>query len=661
MLKYWIYSLALLYFIIFVYAVDSAEDCDEDDLECLEDFTTSVSTSFIASSSTSFVTSSSFSFGEPLSTVLAANKADIISDFHEAQLVKQKPNINNLGGKGREILPTKENSDQAGSVQDKYNQGQVIDSGSAGLDDSINESTATGLSKVEAGILSACGILVVAGIAVGIFVWKNTTKRRNFRNQDMSITDLEYNHDLDMNGGDPMAIKNSITTQMPKAVIEPSIASEEQQQHHEQNDNIESANSSNSENLAIIQKQLQQGLHEEERLQLQQLKQQNTVDLSLPAIKRDEDDFLIMWEKRNSKHSFKNKPTEQEISDQHLGTKDETVNTSQLPKFEHSLFTSEENEVLDPINNKTAAIETVYNQSNVAGIIQPNSIAAANVDLSSSEMVKEYEMSDLSPGLQANTAAGPSILDPAHDPTAITYPLQKFLNIPTQSFKSPIQIPVELGDNDQEEEEDTVDEQPRQQQISLDKQDVFGDMDNNEKTVASSSVQNLSQQLNKIFRQPESHFKLTDEKDSLSSFTKETTATSQNDMVVIDLAKDKLKEKAPLSAMHTTEDETEHGKQPFLSPLDLPDDQYIPMRDAAGPPLVSRAEVLADPIRRLGEDEIALWEHNCRKKELKRLSYEMWDEQMLREKIEINDKKQIECYYGEQIVESKEEEGKVIP
>lgn len=639
MLKYWIYSLALLYFIIFVYAVDSAEDCDEDDLECLEDFTTSVSTSFIASSSTSFVTSSSFSFGEPLSTVLAANKADIISDFHEAQLVKQKPNINNLGGKGREILPTKENSDQAGSVQDKYNQGQVIDSGSAGLDDSINESTATGLSKVEAGILSACGILVVAGIAVGIFVWKNTTKRRNFRNQDMSITDLEYNHDLDMNGGDPMAIKNSITTQMPKAVIEPSIASEEQQQHHEQNDNIESANSSNSENLAIIQKQLQQGLHEEERLQLQQLKQQNTVDLSLPAIKRDEDDFLIMWEKRNSKHSFKNKPTEQEISDQHLGTKDETVNTSQLPKFEHSLFTSEENEVLDPINNKTAAIETVYNQSNVAGIIQPNSIAAANVDLSSSEMVKEYEMSDLSPGLQANTAAGPSILDPAHDPTAITYPLQKFLNIPTQSFKSPIQIPVELGDNDQEEEEDTVDEQPRQQQISLDKQDVFGDMDNNEKTVASSSVQNLSQQLNKIFRQPESHFKLTDEKDSLSSFTKETTATSQNDMVVIDLAKDKLKEKAPLSAMHTTEDETEH----------------------AGPPLVSRAEVLADPIRRLGEDEIALWEHNCRKKELKRLSYEMWDEQMLREKIEINDKKQIECYYGEQIVESKEEEGKVIP
>ena len=627
----------------------------------MEDFTTSVSTSFIASSSTSFVTSSSFSFGEPLSTVLAANKADIISDFHEAQLVKQKPNINNLGGKGREILPTKENSDQAGSVQDKYNQGQVIDSGSAGLDDSINESTATGLSKVEAGILSACGILVVAGIAVGIFVWKNTTKRRNFRNQDMSITDLEYNHDLDMNGGDPMAIKNSITTQMPKAVIEPSIASEEQQQHHEQNDNIESANSSNSENLAIIQKQLQQGLREEERLQLQQLKQQNTVDLSLPAIKRDEDDFLIMWEKRNSKHSFKNKPTEQEISDQHLGTKDETVNTSQLPKFEHSLFTSEENEVLDPINNKTAAIETVYNQSNVAGIIQPNSIAAANVDLSSSEMVKEYEMSDLSPGLQANTAAGPSILDPAHDPTAITYPLQKFLNIPTQSFKSPIQIPVELGDNDQEEEEDTVDEQPRQQQISLDKQDVFGDMDNNEKTVASSSVQNLSQQLNKIFRQPESHFKLTDEKDSLSSFTKETTATSQNDMVVIDLAKDKLKEKAPLSAMHTTEDETEHGKQPFLSPLDLPDDQYIPMRDAAGPPLVSRAEVLADPIRRLGEDEIALWEHNCRKKELKRLSYEMWDEQMLREKIEINDKKQIECYYGEQIVESKEEEGKVIP
>ena len=63
----------------------------------------------------------------------------------------------------------------------------------------------------------------------------------DFRNQDMSITDLEYNHDLDMNGGDPMAVKNSITTQMPKAVIEPSIASEQQQQQHRHNDNIESA------------------------------------------------------------------------------------------------------------------------------------------------------------------------------------------------------------------------------------------------------------------------------------------------------------------------------------------------------------------------------------------------------------------------------------
>jgi hypothetical protein len=74
----------------------------------------------------------------------------------------------------------------------------------------------------------------------------------------------------------------------------------------------------------------------------------------------------------------------------------------------------------------------------------------------------------------------------------------------------------------------------------------------------------------------------------------------------------------------------EHGK-PFMSPLDLPDDQFIPLQDALGPPLISRAEVLADPARRLGEDEIALWEQSCRKKELKRLSYEMWDEQVIRE------------------------------
>ncbi|KAG2201473.1 hypothetical protein INT46_000635 [Mucor plumbeus] len=43
----------------------------------------------------------------------------------------------------------------------------------------------------------------------------------DFRNQDMSITDLEYNHDLDMNGGDPMANNNNnnidtmITSNLP--------------------------------------------------------------------------------------------------------------------------------------------------------------------------------------------------------------------------------------------------------------------------------------------------------------------------------------------------------------------------------------------------------------------------------------------------------------
>lgn len=617
---------------------------------------------FTISASTSFITSSSSSFGEPLSTVSVANTPDILSDFHEAKLVKPKPNPNSPGGNRRESLPAKEDGEQAGSVQDKYNQDQDIDSGSAGLGDSIDEYTATGLSRVEAGVLSACGILVVAGIAVGIFVWKNTNKRRNLRNQDMPMTDLEYNHDLDMNGGDPMAVKNSITTQMPKAIMEPSIASEKQRQ----NDDIWSVKSTNSESLAIIQKQLQQELQEEERLQLQQLKQQHVMNLNLSAFERDEDDFFTSWEKRNSKHSFQSEPTQQQISEQHV-TKDKTVNTFQLPKFGHSLFTSEEDDAIIPVNNKAAAIEIVYDESEEADIIQPNSIAAANVDLSSStyrtsEISKEYEMSNLSPGLQANTVSRPSILDPAHNPTAITYPLQKFLHIPTQSFKSPLQIPIELGDNDQEEdgEEDAIDLQSRQQQIPLDKQDAFGVIYNNEKTLAPSSVQNLSQQLNKIFRQPESHFKPTDEKDLMSFSTTEPTATPENAMVDIGLTSNKLKGKSPLSAMQIKEDKSEHGKQPFLSPLDLPDDQFIPMLDAVGPPLVSRAQVFADPIRRLGQDEIALWEQNCRKKELKRLSYEMWDEQMLREEIEENDRKHIACYYGEQKVEERQEE-KAIP
>jgi hypothetical protein len=57
-------------------------------------------------------------------------------------------------------------------------------------------------------------------------------------------------------------------------------------------------------------------------------------------------------------------------------------------------------------------------------------------------------------------------------------------------------------------------------------------------------------------------------------------------------------------------------RQPIQSPLDLPQDCYIPLKDAVGPRLISRAEVMADPIRRQGQDELALWEENCRKKKV---------------------------------------------
>ncbi|KAK4519618.1 uncharacterized protein ATC70_009855 [Mucor velutinosus] len=622
MLKYWIYSLVLFYFILIARATDSAEDCDEDDLECLEDFTTTTSASFI--------TSSSSSFGEPLSTVSAAETPDVLSDFHEAKLVNPKLDPNHPGG-SIERLPAKQDEEQAGSVQDKYNQDRDIDSGSAGLGETIDESTATGLSKVEAGVLSVCGILVVAGIAVGIFVWKNTTKRRNLRDRDTSMADLEYNHDLDMSGGDPIAVKNTTTTIMPKAALEPSIKS--QQRLNDDMQSVKSNTTNNSESLAMIQKQLQQELEEEERLQLQQLKQQPIINLTLPAFERDEDDFLTSWEQRNSKPSTSNTNPPQQISEQL-----QPQSSFQLPKLEHTLFTSE-NAIISV--NKTQAVEIVYGETEEDGIIQPNSIAAAQVASTyhTPDIGKEYEMAYLSPGLQSNTATSrPSAADPLYNPTAITYPLQKFLNTPTQSFKSPVQIPVELGGNQEEEEEEEEDDPVENafDRLPVDK-DVFGATYDSmiEHPAASSSVYNMSQQLKKIFRYPENaeptssttpHTAMIDI--DLNDTSNTTTSKSQRAL-----------EKSPLK-------ETKPGKQPFLSPLDLPDDQYIPMRDAAGPPLVSRAQVLADPVRRLGQDEIALWEQNRRKKELKRLSYEMWNEQILRDQIEENDRKHIASYYG---------------
>ncbi|KAL9551198.1 hypothetical protein MBANPS3_004374 [Mucor bainieri] len=631
MLKYWIYSLVLFYFILIVHATDSVEDCDEDDLECLEDFTTTTSASF--------VTSSSSSFGEPLSTVSAAGTPDVLSDFHEAKLVNPKPDPNHPGGR-KERPPAKQDGEPAGSVQDKYNQDQDIDSGSAGLGETIDESTATGLSKVEAGVLSACGILVVAGIAVGIFVWKNTTKRRNLRDRETSMADLEYNHDLDMSGGNPMAVKDSITTAMPKAVLEPSLKS--QQRFNDDMQSVKSNTTNNSDSLAMIQKQLQQELEEEERLQLQQLKQKPIINLTLPAFERDEDDFFTSWEQRNSKLSTTsdtNPP--QQISEQQPAS-------FQLPKLEHTLFTSEEAIISV---NKPQAVEIVYDETEEDDIIQPNSIAAAHVSSTyhTPEVGKEYEMADLSPGLQANTAPSrPSATDPLHDPTAITYPLQKFLNTPTQSFKSPVQIPVELGNSHEEEEDQDEEEEEKEENapvqntiniLPLDK-DAFGVTYDSiiEKPAASSSAHNLSQQLNKIFRHPENAEPATTTPHT-AMVDIDLNDTPINTTTIIASKSQRALEKSPLK-------ETEPGKQPFLSPLDLPDDQYIPMRDAAGPPLVSRAHVLADPVRRLGQDEIALWEQNCRKKELKRLSYEMWDEQMLRDQIEENDRKHIANYYG---------------
>lgn len=121
----------------------------------MEDFVTT-------SSQYSIITSSSSSFGEPLSTVNPANSTEILSDFHEAKISSQQDSV--------KYDPL---SKEGGSIQDSNSNN--------GLETSASFSSAeesSGLNNVQTAVLSACGVLVVGGIAVGIFVWKNTYENK---------------------------------------------------------------------------------------------------------------------------------------------------------------------------------------------------------------------------------------------------------------------------------------------------------------------------------------------------------------------------------------------------------------------------------------------------------------------------------------------------
>ncbi|KAI8072249.1 uncharacterized protein B0P05DRAFT_639055 [Gilbertella persicaria] len=405
-------SFFLLCFYI-LQCVQARKDCDPKDPECREDIYSSASAS-----------TSTFSIDEALKTLIEAASYETMSNFHEAKVADSRPNS----------PPKPVHTEPA--IQDDYS--GDMDSGS----DGITEDN-TGLSRVETAVLSTCGVLVVAGIAVGLFVWKNTSTR----NSANGMSDLEQQYDRE-NG----------------------IVSKEQ---------------------------------------------------NLPSVE------MVPWKKS--------------VEQDHSSVKPIVIEAITEPAVETDV--TEDHELV---------LTTHHLRNSMYG-----------------------PMFGGSPELETNIGTTSSATDPAHDPTVLTYPLQKFLKTPT-SCQSPVQIAVHL-ENNQDEEED------EDEQNSF-KEDI---MYNNKKGPSSLSVQKLSHQLARMFKSSEDA-----KKNPMLPFKKEKPLKIETNQVL----------------------QTSYASS-FVSPLDLPEDQYIPMQDAIGLPLVSRAEVLADPLRRLGKDEIALWEENCRKKD----------------------------------------------
>lgn len=620
-------------------------------MECLEDF--------IPTSTYSYVTASSSSYGEPSSTV-AATTSDILSDFHEAKLVHPKPA--NPDVPNQPLVPNTPNFES--SVQDDINQIQDLGSSTENLLHEEKQQLSA-LSNVEAGVLSACGVLVVAGIAVGIFVWKNTTRRRNLRrNHDMPMHDLESNGE----GGEDGALtaKERLGALGGKDIVDVSLS------------------------------QLQSGSG---------LK----AVVTIPDTARGREDFFTNWQRRNQQgnDNFEFEPKQKLIEQQIIPDKTNTVFdlTQQVlsPEKEEAIIS--EDDVVDALQQTAIPNLEQPNESNDLKIFSKLDDAAAEItQVEESGQLGEpaaAQLSTKSPNTQTNTTTAiPSALDPTYDPTALTYPLQKFLRTPASAF-SPMQISVNISSEDDDEDDDDENDDdsvaaynqgkkgaeyaaatrtqpqptpnigkerlPQSPEIIADNKGLLGTP--------------LSQHLNKLLRHPS----IERQRMVSTGSSSKMVEISLQDEVVLEpplqqqfLASPRLnnilgkftKEPLPIvSNQHHTSHERqldisdnekgpaqlfledykkkyleEHGK-PFMSPLDLPDDQYVPLRDAAGPPLISRAKVLADPVRRLGEDEIALWEQSCRKKERKGLPPDMWDENVLRDGVEAYDRNRIAKYY----------------
>lgn len=363
--------------------------------------------------------------------------------------------------------------------------------------------------------------------------------------------------------------------------------------------------------------------------------------IKLPSIVYDKNDFFSNWQRKNDtgQGDFQYEPNQKSptrvISEKAPAASDLRF---QIPTFKHSLFSSED-EIRSSNKIRINIEEDDDDDDDDDGSLEeksrsPNKHVEEDDYIITASHLRNSDYSAMfapSPQLQPNQAR-PSALDPTYDPTAITYPLQKFLRGAPTPNQTPCVIPIRLDHRDDTEsidETESVEEtEPKQ-----------------------GSSRALNHQLTKLLQQQGKEpdmikVDLDGDNTTLLNLQKAYQELELERKAMYDLEKSAEQGPAKLFTEDYKEEYFNRCGQSFMSSLDLPADQYIPLRNASGPDLISRAQVLADPIRRLGEDEIALWEQTCIKRELKRLSYEMWDEQMLRDEIEEYDRKQIENYYG---------------
>lgn len=624
------------YFINYLFIVDKQEQCNTDDSQCIDASTSSFVTSYIASSS---------SFDSMPYATFPVVLTDTLSDFHEAKVAQPRQGLQKPD-KVPSLSPT---DDNIGSIQDKYNENQESDSHSHGSSDSLEEtSSSVGLSRVEAGVVSVCGILVVAGIAVGIFVWKNTVRRRSLRDQG-DMADLENYIDPDNhhdNSNNPIIVNGALSLKENRDRQQKKI-----QRFNQQENNTAPFNTSGETMMKPAQEQDQP---ESQAIGMQELSKDPIIlDKTSPALELSSNNHILAKDadkqQPNTSTTVTIEQVQTELTSQPniLDRKEEVTNDT--------LQMSDPEQAPQPHLANIAALQPhsihdtpsyIHNTPNLLDL-EKESTLAPKLDNCTNEPIFNG-----SPGIEGNVSTYPSALDPAFDPTALTYPLKKLMHTP-RIITSSAHISVDLSRHEDDEAEgEQLNVQPRKETVKQ-----RSDHDNIESKLPTLK---LGQQLNKLFRYPDKSTLHEQEQDSNATAIVDISLVSSSDSssnnhkekkMIIKLKKGPMLEKltrvpprSSSSAQSIKEDytdkyETEYGK-PFLSPLDLPNDKYIPLRDAAGPPLMSRAQVLADPIKRLGEDEIALWEQNLKKK--KEFSYE----QMKKE--ELDDKNiYIENCFGE--------------